>query len=137
LFISLSAIMRHVDPCRHELLGAAMPNPRWQAPPGAGARGAGGRAGGEEGSRGVVVIERPRRAELQRAAEVAVDRMAAKRNFPQVGRPSSGPAGAAPDRPATVFQLGGVKPDVRPCRLGGVASSICTTCHLLPCSMFN
>lgn len=60
---------------RGELLGAATDNPRW--------RGQQQEEGGER-DRGVVVVERPRRAELQRAAEAAVDRMAARRHFPKV-----------------------------------------------------
>lgn len=64
-----------------------MPNAWWRGAP-AGAEGTA--AGeGEQGTagRGVVIIKRSRQqqaSELQRAAEAVVDRMAAKRHFPQV-----------------------------------------------------
>ncbi len=76
--------------CRQDLLGSALPNPRWHAPQSTGDGTKNSTGDGIGGGRGVVVIERPRRAELQRAAQLAVDRMAAKRNFPQVGSLTQG-----------------------------------------------
>lgn len=70
--------------CRQELLGASLPNPQWHVPAGGSAAGGAGGAAQEELRAGVVIIERPTRGELQRGAEVAVDRMAARRNFPKV-----------------------------------------------------
>ncbi|GAB4819856.1 hypothetical protein N2152v2_006902 [Parachlorella kessleri] len=76
----VSQLLEH----RQDLLGSALPNPRWHAPQSTGDGTKNSTGDGIGGGRGVVVIERPRRAELQRAAQLAVDRMAAKRNFPQV-----------------------------------------------------
>lgn len=61
------------------MLGASIPNPSWRA-----ADRCDEKATHEGGDGGVVVIERPRRSELQRGAEVAIDRMAARRKWPTV-----------------------------------------------------